>query len=57
NSPGFSSASGHFTQVVWKSTTSVACAITSCPAGTIFGQASKYVVCRYAPPGNYPGQF
>ncbi|KAF9012628.1 CAP domain-containing protein [Cyathus striatus] len=56
--PGFSSATGHFAQVVWKSTTSVvACAIASCPAGTIFNQASKYVVCRYAPPGNYRGQF
>ncbi|KAF9012626.1 CAP domain-containing protein [Cyathus striatus] len=58
NNPGFSAATGHFTQVVWKSTTSVACAIADCPAGSIFsGLASKYVVCRYAPPGNYQGQF
>ncbi|KAF8978699.1 CAP domain-containing protein, partial [Cyathus striatus] len=57
NKPGFSSATGHFTQVVWKSSTSIACAIANCPAGTIFNQTSKYVVCRYAPPGNYLGQF
>ncbi|TFK45006.1 CAP domain-containing protein, partial [Crucibulum laeve] len=57
NNPGFSSATGHFTQVVWKTTTQVACAIADCPAGTIFGQASKYVVCRYSPPGNVLGQF
>ncbi|KIK02480.1 hypothetical protein K443DRAFT_6115 [Laccaria amethystina LaAM-08-1] len=57
NQPDFSSATGHFTQVVWKSTTQVACAVANCPAGTIFSQASQYVVCRYTPPGNYIGQF
>ncbi|KAF8868770.1 CAP domain-containing protein [Mucidula mucida] len=57
NNPVFSSDTGHFTQVVWKSTTSVACAVGQCPAGTIFGSASQYVVCRYSPPGNYAGQF
>ncbi|PFH46571.1 hypothetical protein AMATHDRAFT_69529 [Amanita thiersii Skay4041] len=57
NHPGFSTATGHFTQVVWKSTTQVACAVANCPAGTIFSQPSRYVVCRYTPPGNYAGQF
>ncbi|KAF8884871.1 CAP domain-containing protein [Mucidula mucida] len=57
NNPVFSSDTGHFTQVVWKSTTSVACAVGQCAAGTIFGDASQYVVCRYPPPGNYEGQF
>lgn len=57
NNPVFSSATGHFTQVVWKSTTQVACALVDCRAGTIFGQASKYTVCRYSPPGNFQGQF
>ncbi|KAF9027970.1 PR-1-like protein [Hymenopellis radicata] len=58
NNPGFSQATGHFTQVVWKSTTSVACAVGQCAAGTIFDKAaSYYVVCRYSPPGNYKGQF
>ncbi|KAF8888246.1 CAP domain-containing protein [Infundibulicybe gibba] len=57
NNPGFSSATGHFTQVVWKGTTQVACAVANCGAGTIFSQASGYVVCRYSPPGNVIGQF
>ncbi|PFH52217.1 hypothetical protein AMATHDRAFT_57585 [Amanita thiersii Skay4041] len=57
NHPGFSPETGHFTQVVWKSTTSVACAIADCPAGTIFDQESHYLVCRYDPPGNFEGQF
>ncbi|KIY71291.1 PR-1-like protein [Cylindrobasidium torrendii FP15055 ss-10] len=57
NHPGFSSETGHFTQVVWKNTKQVACAVGDCKAGTIFDQASKYVVCRYSPPGNYQGQF
>ncbi|KAJ3509670.1 hypothetical protein NLJ89_g5095 [Agrocybe chaxingu] len=57
NSPGFSSTTGHFTQVVWKSTTKVACARATCASGTIFSQPSTYVVCRYNPPGNYAGQY
>jgi pathogenesis-related protein 1 len=56
--PEFSSATGHFTQVVWKNTKTVTCAIASCKKGTIFADyASKYIVCRYTPPGNYVGQF
>ncbi|KIJ98325.1 hypothetical protein K443DRAFT_104102, partial [Laccaria amethystina LaAM-08-1] len=57
NNPGFSPATGHFTQVVWKSTTQVACAMVNCGPGTIFPQASTYTVCRYTPPGNIQGQF
>ncbi|KAK0441343.1 PR-1 protein [Armillaria borealis] len=57
NHPGFSSATGHFTQVVWKSSKQVACAIANCKGGTIFQQPSKYVVCRYSPPGNFAGRF
>ena len=40
---------GHYTQMVWKDTTQIGC-----------GQAGNtdvtYLVCRYSPPGNYPGQ-
>ncbi|KAI0703483.1 CAP domain-containing protein [Cytidiella melzeri] len=57
NHPGFSSGTGHFTQVVWKSSQQVACAIADCRAGTIFGQPSKMIVCRYSPPGNFIGRF
>ncbi|CAO3569132.1 unnamed protein product [Mortierella alpina] len=30
---------------------------TDCHAGTVSPQATKYIVCRYNPPGNIPGQF
>ncbi|KAF8884872.1 PR-1 protein [Mucidula mucida] len=50
NNPVFSSDTGHFTQVVWQSTTSVACAVAQC-------DASQFVVCGYSPSGNVQGQF
>nr|QVT77594.1 pathogenesis-related protein 1 [Moniliophthora roreri] len=51
--PRFSTSTSHFTQVVWKSTTQVACALAICERGTIFSmKSSNYVVCRYNPPGN-----
>jgi uncharacterized protein YkwD len=55
--PGTSANSGHFTQVVWKNTTSVGCAVATCP-GLFpgFGDAS-FAVCRYAPQGNIAGGF
>jgi uncharacterized protein YkwD len=49
NNPGFSMATGHFTQVVWKSTTKLGCGVT-----TINGYTD--MVCLYSPPGNYQGQ-
>ncbi|KAL0947685.1 hypothetical protein HGRIS_013773 [Hohenbuehelia grisea] len=55
--PGTSKGTGHFTQVVWKSSKQVACAVANCKAGTIFGQASKNIVCRYTPPGNFVGRY
>jgi uncharacterized protein YkwD len=58
NSPGFSSATGHFTQVVWKSSTQLGCG-TAQGTKTINGTKYKafYVVCHYAPAGNVQGQF
>jgi pathogenesis-related protein 1 len=49
---------GHYTQLVWSSTTQVGCAVVNCPNGisnTSFG-AGTIVVCEYSPPGNYVGQ-
>jgi uncharacterized protein YkwD len=57
NNPGFSGATGHFTQVVWKSTTQITLSVSRCAANTIFPMASTYVVARFTPPGNYMGQF
>jgi uncharacterized protein YkwD len=42
---GFSMETGHFTQVVWKQTTQIGCAVTSCNGMDIW-------VCEYNPAGN-----
>ncbi|CCH43924.1 hypothetical protein BN7_3479 [Wickerhamomyces ciferrii] len=52
NNPGFSEATGHFTQLVWNSTTKVGCAVKDC--GDYFGE---YLVCEYDPAGNIQGQY
>ncbi|TFK65332.1 PR-1-like protein [Pluteus cervinus] len=56
--PGFSQNTRDFTQVVWRSTRSVACALSSCPSGTIFpNQPAKFCACHYSPPGNIQGRY
>ena len=44
----------HFTQVVWKATTQLGCAMASCEAPAPDGADSvwQFFVCRYSPPGN-----
>lgn len=56
--PGFSAQTGHFTQVVWKSSTQLGCGAAQ-GTKTINGRNYKafYVVCHYAPAGNVQGQF
>ncbi len=39
---------GHYTQLIWKTTTKVGCAKQT-------GQGSDFLVCRYSPPGNWIG--
>jgi hypothetical protein len=45
----YSSASGHFTQLIWKSTTRVGCGSAICPG---LSGGGIMMVCQYAPQGN-----
>ncbi|HMH20305.1 MAG TPA: CAP domain-containing protein [Puia sp.] len=40
---------GHYTQVIWKGTSSVGCAVAS-------NGKTDFLVCRYSPPGNIEGE-
>lgn len=51
NNPGFSQATGHFTQLVWVGSTQVGMAVNVCPSGTTI------LVMKFYPPGNYLGEF
>ncbi|KAH0590520.1 hypothetical protein H2248_000667 [Termitomyces sp. 'cryptogamus'] len=48
----------HFTQVVWKGTTQLGCAVQLCDGmfSASFGKA-KFYVCEYSPAGNIIGEF
>ncbi|KAJ4535773.1 hypothetical protein HRR77_007717 [Exophiala dermatitidis] len=52
---------GHFTQIVWKSTTSVGCYTADCTATGLqnvgSGVPPYFTVCNYSPPGNFIGAF
>ncbi len=47
---------GHYTQIVWRSTTSVGCAMQVCPSGGPWSGTWTIYVCQYAPRGNYLGE-
>ena len=56
----FSAAAGHFTQMVWRATTSMGCARVNClPLGGVDGVTVPlaFVVCQYMPGGNVEGRF
>ena len=55
------SACGHYTQVVWATTTTLGCGTKRCGADTnagvaLGGRETTILVCNYAPPGNTAGQ-
>ncbi|MER6365310.1 CAP family protein [Kitasatospora sp. NPDC001527] len=52
--PGFSAATGLFTQMVWKSSTRLGCARAHGRGDTWY---ETYVVCDYGPPGNVSPQY
>ncbi|EJD04155.1 PR-1-like protein [Fomitiporia mediterranea MF3/22] len=50
----------HFTQVVWKGSSQLGCAVKTCAAGALFGANfgnSNMYVCEYFPEGNMLGDF
>jgi uncharacterized protein YkwD len=49
---------GHFSQIVWKRTAEVGCAVAFCdPKTGLARYPGYYSVCNYNPAGNYGGQF
>jgi uncharacterized protein YkwD len=57
--PGYSPSTGHATQVLWKDSQRLGCAVQACLNGLNMGWGpdSSIVVCRYYPPGNVLYQF
>ncbi|KAF8246153.1 PR-1-like protein [Wilcoxina mikolae CBS 423.85] len=57
DAPGFSPATGHFTQMVWKDTQKLGCAEVHCPGEIARAGAGsgRNVVCHYWPHGNKGG--
>jgi pathogenesis-related protein 1 len=48
---------GHYTQVVWRHTRRVGCAVASCTGGSpLKAKDWMLVVCNYDPPGNVVGE-
>jgi uncharacterized protein YkwD len=50
---GFSMATGHFSQVVWRGTTRIGCAKSTC----FDADLTDIWVCSYDPPGNVEGAY
>ncbi len=52
NEPGFSEATGHFTQLVWKGSKKLGCGIAFANKNT-----TAIIVANYDPPGNFDGEY
>ncbi|XP_074659434.1 uncharacterized protein LOC141912114 [Tubulanus polymorphus] len=52
NSNYCGSVCGHFTQLIWKTSTEVGCGVGNCP----HSMWKTFVVCNYKGPGNYYGE-
>jgi uncharacterized protein YkwD len=49
---------GHFSQLLWAESTGLGCAVTLCPAGTMYASMPAwYMVCNYGPAGNVAGGY
>ena len=52
-----SATCGHYTQVVWASSTNLGCGVANCTTNSPFGGGAWQIwVCNYDPPGNYVGE-
>jgi hypothetical protein len=50
---------GHYTQLVWRDTTAVGCAVQQCTTNSPFGADFPdwaFAVCDYSPPGNFTNE-
>jgi hypothetical protein len=51
---------GHYTQIVWRTTTAIGCAkqtcTRNCPFGSCVGGQWNFFICDYSPPGNSGGR-
>jgi uncharacterized protein YkwD len=57
NSCASGAVCGHYTQIVWSTTTQVGCAQVTCTTGSPFGSGSwDMAVCDFFPPGNFVGE-
>jgi pathogenesis-related protein 1 len=57
NSCALTKQCGHYTQIVWRRSTGVACSMKTCTSGSPFGSGTWFfTVCNYEPAGNIVGQ-
>jgi pathogenesis-related protein 1 len=48
---------GHYSQVVWRNSTTIGCGMARCGAGGPFGDHEWFMwVCNYSPAGNWKGE-